>query len=96
MQDLRNIIADLERQKAAIENALAALRDVSGTEAPKRRGRPPGSGAKRGPGRPPKKQVRFTDAGRQRLAEAMKQRWAAKRAGSKKRGRKASKKAASA
>ena len=80
MTNIQELIADLARQKTAIDNALAALRAISGTAEPKRRGRPPGSGAKRGPGRPPKKQVRLSDEGRQRLAESMKRRWAAKRA----------------
>jgi hypothetical protein len=67
LRDLENIISELETQKAAIEKALAALRDMAGTEAPKRRGHPPGKRAvasapptppaKRG--RPAKKQSRI-------------------------------------
>ena len=88
MRDISSIISELENQKAAIDKALSALREVSGTEAPKRRGRPPGkrtdaaanvtAASKRG--RPAKKQSRITEEGRQRLRRAMKKRWAAKRA----------------
>lgn len=89
MTDLQGIISELEKQSAAIETALAALRGVTGATPPKRRGRPPGSttaGIKRR-GRPAKqtesaatKQARLTDEGRKRLAESMRKRWAAKRA----------------
>ena len=87
MRDISSIISELENQKAAIDKALGALRDVAGTEIPKRRGRPPGkragasapatAPAKRE--RPAKKLSRITEEGRQRLARAMKKRWAAKR-----------------
>ena len=80
MANLQELISELEQQRAAIETALTALRAISGTPEPKRRGRPPGTAAKRGPGRPPKKQVHISDAGRKRLAESMKKRWAVKRA----------------
>ena len=82
MTDLQQIITDLERQKAAIDNALAALRGL-GADAPQRRepGRPLGT---RGPGRPPKKRSTISEEGRQRIAEAQRQRWAAKKAAAKK------------
>jgi len=60
---------------------------MAGTEAPKRRGRPPGKRAATAPATPPakrrrpaKKQSRITEEGRQRLRRAMKKRWAAKTA----------------
>jgi hypothetical protein len=63
------IIAQLERQKTAIGEALAALRDIEGTPAnaapsvpAKRRGRPPGASGKR--------------------SEGQRKRWAAKRVAS--------------
>ena len=82
MTDLQQIINDLEQQKTAIDNALAALRGLS-EETPNRRGpgRPPG---KRGPGRPPKKRSNISEEGRQRIAEALRKRWAAKKAAAKK------------
>ncbi len=66
------IIDQLERRKTAIERALAALRDIEGTEAPasaqsfavapaKRRGRPKGTGLNR-------------------RSEGQKKRWVAKKA----------------
>ena len=82
MTDLQQIINDLEQQKTKIDNALAALRGL-GADAPQRRGpgRPPG---KRGPGRPPKKRSTISEEGRQRIAEAQRERWAAKKAAAKK------------
>jgi hypothetical protein len=77
---LKEVIKGLEKQKTAIERALAALREVDGTAvesvplasaaAPARRGRP----AKRKGG--------MTPEGRKRLSEALKKRWAVKRAAS--------------
>ena len=75
---LKEVIKRLEHQRTAIERALTALREVDGTAAeateapavaPVRRGR-----AKRKGG--------MTPEGRRRLSEALKKRWAAKRAGS--------------
>ncbi len=76
---LTDVIRGLEKQKTAIERALAALRDVDGTTVessplavaavPARRGR-----AKRKGG--------MTPEGRRRLSEALKKRWAVKRAAS--------------
>jgi hypothetical protein len=73
MNEIANIINQLEAQKAAIEQALEALRDFgetgsitprksNGTAAPARKGG-------------------MTPEGRRRLALAMKRRWAAKRTG---------------
>jgi hypothetical protein len=74
---LKEVIKGLEKQKTAIERALAALREVDGATAesapaaaaPARRGRPRRKGG-------------MTPEGRKRLSEALKKRWAAKRAGS--------------
>src|SRR5580704_16198780 len=74
---LKEVIKGLEKQKTAIERALAALREVDGTAVesapsaagPVRRGR-----AKRKGG--------MTPEGRRRLSEALKKRWAVKRAAS--------------
>jgi predicted ArsR family transcriptional regulator len=71
---LADIVAQLERKKAAIEKALAALREVDEVEAvvqavPRR-------------GRPPKRKGALTEAGRKKLSDAMKKRWALKRPGS--------------
>ena len=70
---LSEVIRKLEGQKAAIEKALSALHELDGSAAgvavPARRGRP----AKRKGG--------MTAEGRRRLSEALKARWAAKKAG---------------
>jgi len=73
---LKEIIDSLERQRAAIENALSALREVGEVGQQSRTSTPVRSrgAAKRKGG--------MTPEGRRRLAEAMKRRWAAKRAAS--------------
>jgi hypothetical protein len=91
-ESLKDVIASLEKQKVAIEKALDALRDVEGLGAP-RPGRPRGSGAKQ-VGRPPSRRGRISPEGRRKLAEAMKRRWAVKRAAAT--ARKGSKKSAAA
>jgi len=77
---LNEVIRKLEQQRAGIERALAALREIEGTggetaaatsaaapaEATRKRGRPKGG---------------MTPEGRRRLSEALKARWAAKKAG---------------
>ncbi len=68
MSDIENIITELERQRAAIDNALEALRGITRQTTSKRPGRPKGS-----------KRVKSAD-GRQRQIEAMRRYWAAKRA----------------
>ena len=71
MSDFDGIIASLEQQRAAIERALEALREVSGTSAPatKKRGRPPGkkTGVKRV----------LSPEGRAAIIAGAKKRWAA-------------------
>jgi hypothetical protein len=75
MTGMNEVIRQLEQQKLAIERALDALRGIQET---------PQSPLRRGPGRPPKAAAPergISEAGRQRLSDAMKRRWAAKRAG---------------
>jgi hypothetical protein len=75
--DLTSIIAELEQQRSAIDNALIALREVSGRgsvapTAAKRRGRPPGT----------KNQGGSVEA-RNRRSEGQRRRWAEKKAAEK-------------
>jgi hypothetical protein len=72
---IKEIIDSLERQKTAIENALSALRAIEET------GQQSTSTSTRRRG-PAKRKGGMTPEGRRRLAEAMKRRWAAKRAAS--------------
>jgi len=74
MNDLSSIIRQLEGQKSAIERALSALREASGMSESRL------SSADRTP--PPKKprKHRLSAEGRERIAEAARRRWAAKRA----------------
>jgi hypothetical protein len=69
---LTEVIRRLEEQKAGIERALAALRDIEGT------GEETGTSTAGTRGR---RKGGMTPAGRRRLSEALKARWAAKRAG---------------
>jgi len=74
MDAIEDVISRLEKQREAIDRALAALRDIGRGQgsAPKKRGRPKGSVNKkrRGP----------SAEGRKRIAEAQRARWAAKKA----------------
>jgi hypothetical protein len=75
---LSEVIKKLEQQRIGIERALAALRDIEGPgfEAP-------APAAARSVGRPRKAKRKggMTPEGRKRLSEALKARWAAKKAG---------------
>ena len=71
---LNEVVKKLEEQRAAIEKALAALREL---ESP---GVAPADAPRRG--RPPKRKGGMTPAGRKRLSEALRARWAAKKAAS--------------
>jgi hypothetical protein len=87
MNSIIDVIRQLETQKAAIEKALEALREVGGessggSSAPvtKRRGRPAKVAdlTAAAPAQATRKGG-MTPEGRKRLAEAMKRRWAVKR-----------------
>ena len=95
MDALNDIISRLEKQKEAIEKALSALLEIGGG-APAVAAPPAKRAYKRRAVKAVKKSGGISEEGRLRLAEAMKKRWAAKRAGSAvKKGRKrATKKAA--
>ena len=75
MNDVGTIISQLEQQKAAIDRALSALKDIGGP----RPGRPKKSA---GPAtkKTTRKRRRMSAEGRARIAEAAKRMWAAKRA----------------
>src|SRR5580658_7893724 len=72
-EGLNSIITQLERQKTAIERALAALRGIEGIPAPALAPAPLASA-------PATRKAGMTPAGRRRLSAAMKKRWAAKKA----------------
>jgi hypothetical protein len=89
---LKDIIAQLERQRTAIERALSSLRALGESEAPLTRkvGMTPAaaSAPEASPQKRARRKVRITPEGRKRLAEAMRRRWAVKRtAAQAKRGR---------
>jgi hypothetical protein len=68
---LNGIINQLERQKTAIERALAALRGIEGVVAPAPVAATSAPSTRKGV---------MTPAGRRRVSAAMKKRWAAKKA----------------
>src|SRR3954453_21141440 len=74
--DISNIISQLEQQKASIDRAIEALREITDLRAAP--AKPVRSASSSDAGL--KDIALRQQAGRQRLAEAMKRRWAAKRA----------------
>jgi hypothetical protein len=70
-EGLNGIIAGLERQKTAIERALAALRDVDGGESTPRAEVSVTPATRKG---------RMTPEGRKRLSAALRKRWALRKA----------------
>jgi hypothetical protein len=72
---LNEVIKKLERQRAGIDRALAALREIE--EIPESAA-PTAAPVKRGP-RKAKRKGGMTLDGRRRLSEALRARWAAKR-----------------
>lgn len=76
---LNEVIKKLEQQRIGIERALAALRDIEGSGPDT--AAPVAVAARRGT-RKAKRKGGMTPEGRRRLSEALKARWAAKRAGS--------------
>jgi hypothetical protein len=94
MDAFKEIIAKLEKQKQAIDSALTALKAVDESAAapePRVKRAYTRRAVKGVAVKAVKKSGGISEEGRLRLAEAMKQRWAAKRAGSAvKKGRKKS------
>lgn len=75
MNDIAKAISELERQRATIDHAIAALREVEALA-------PAAHASSSGPSKPEKKTVRrrMSAEGRKRISEAAKKRWAEKRA----------------
>jgi hypothetical protein len=76
--DIQNILGDLKRERERIDQAITALEGL-GAAAPRRRGRPAGSG-KSAAARPRR---HMSPAARKRISEMMKQRWAERKKKSK-------------
>jgi hypothetical protein len=76
LNDISRIISELERQRVAIERAIAALRDVSMPAATPQAT----TTTTKKTAAPAKKKRQLSPEGRQRIIEATKRRWAAKRA----------------
>ena len=71
MNDIDNVISRLEKQRSAIDRALLALREISGSNTPN--AQPVGQSKSR--------KRRLSPEGRRRIIEATKRPWAAKRSG---------------
>jgi hypothetical protein len=82
--NIADIVGQLKAERSRLDAAIEALEGVGGgTSAPgKRRGRPPGS-KNSSAGKKPAKRRRMSAEGRKRIAEAMRKRWAAVKAGKK-------------
>ena len=76
---LNEVIRKLEQQRIGIERALAALRDIEG---PGLEATAPAAAAAPRGRRKAKRKGGMTPEGRKKLSEALKARWAAKKAGS--------------
>jgi len=73
LKDIESIISELEQQRSAIDRAISALREITGT-------RVSGSAtASQRKEHAPSKKRAISPAGRRKLAVAMRRRWAAKR-----------------
>ena len=87
VMELTKVIAELRAERAAIDEALAALDRIARATAGKRRGRPPawmaaagaGSGAVAAASGEPRKKRSLSPEVRKKMAEAQKKRWAAYR-----------------
>jgi hypothetical protein len=82
--ELTKVIAELRAERAAIDEALAALDRIARAAAGKRRGRPPAWMAAAGMGTvaassEPRKRRSLSPEVRKKMAEAQKKRWAAYR-----------------
>jgi hypothetical protein len=73
--DIQNILNDLRRERARLDQAIAALEGPGA--GPRRRGRPAGTGSSKRPRR------HMSAAARKRISEMMKQRWAERKKRSK-------------
>ena len=80
MGGLKDAIAQLEQQHAAIERALAALREIDGIAALPAAPGPVAPARGRGRPRKAKRKDRLSPEGRASLSAALKKRWAAKKA----------------
>ncbi|MEP6714161.1 MAG: hypothetical protein ABJC09_01225 [Terriglobia bacterium] len=73
---LKEVVAQLERQSAAIDKALTALRELDGASAAE----PAAENPAGRPAKGRKRKSRMSPEGRARLIAALKRRWASKKA----------------
>lgn len=87
--DVSRILSEIDAEIARLQQARAALTTIAGGTVAPRRGRPKGSVNKK-TAKPGRKR-NLTPEGRKRIAEAMKRRWAERRASTKSASKKESK-----
>lgn len=83
--NISEIVQQLRDERSKLDAAIQALEGVGGGTGAKRRGRPPGNANKPTPAAGPRKRHGMSAAGRKRIAEAMRKRWAAAKKSGKKR-----------
>jgi hypothetical protein len=83
--NVNEIVQQLRDERSRLHAAIQALEGVGAVTGAKRRGRPPGSANKSTPAAVSPKRRIMSAAGRKRIAEAMRKRWAlARKSGKKK------------
>jgi hypothetical protein len=83
--NVNEIVQQLREERSRLNAAIQALEGVGGATVAKRRGRPQGSVSKSTPASSAPKRRGMSAAGRERIAKAMRKRWAAaKKSGKKK------------
>ena len=75
--DIQKIVSELEREKERIGRAIAALVESASLSLTTRKSS--GAGKTAAPGKKKRRRGGLTPAGRRRLSEAMKKRWADRR-----------------
>jgi hypothetical protein len=81
--NISEIVQQLRDERSKLDAAIQALEGLGFSAPGERRGRPPEATSK--PTAKPRKRSRMSAAGRKRLAEAMRKRWAAAKRSGKKR-----------
>jgi hypothetical protein len=72
--DIQKIVSELERERDRISKAIAVLVESASSRLTKRKSS--GAGKAAAPGKVTRRRGGLTPAGRRRLSEAMKKRWA--------------------
>lgn len=80
LMDTTKVIAEIDQELSRLQHARAIVAGLGGTAAPRKPGRPPLKLTGTIPAKASKKRGGISPEGRKRIAEAMKRRWAERRA----------------